>query len=69
MLEINPLVVTGAGEVLPLDAKMNFDSNALYRHPDIVDLRDEDEEDPMELEASAARSQLYQTRRTDRLHG
>ncbi len=52
MLEINPLVVTGDGDVLPLDAKMNFDSNALYRHPDIVELRDEDEEDPMELEAS-----------------
>ncbi len=52
MLEINPLVVTGEGDVLPLDAKMNFDSNALYRHPDIVELRDEDEEDPMELEAS-----------------
>jgi len=53
MLEINPLVVTG-DEVLPLDAKMNFDSNALYRHPEIVELRDEDEEDPMELEASKA---------------
>ena len=53
MLEINPLVVTG-DDVLPLDAKMNFDSNALYRHPDIVELRDEDEEDPMELEASKA---------------
>ncbi|MCB1453291.1 MAG: ADP-forming succinate--CoA ligase subunit beta [Rhizobiaceae bacterium] len=52
MLEINPLVVTGDGDVLPLDAKMNFDSNALYRHPEIVELRDEDEEDPMELEAS-----------------
>ena len=52
MLEINPLVVTAEGEVLPLDAKMNFDSNALYRHPEIVELRDEDEEDPMELEAS-----------------
>ena len=38
--------------MLPLDAKMNFDSNALYRHPEIVELRDEDEEDPMELEAS-----------------
>ena len=53
MLEINPLVVTG-DDVIPLDAKMNFDSNALYRHPDIVELRDEDEEDPMELEASKA---------------
>ena len=52
MLEINPLVVTSDGDVLPLDAKMNFDSNALYRHPDIIELRDEDEEDPMELEAS-----------------
>ena len=51
LLEINPLVVTGE-DVLPLDAKMNFDSNALYRHPEIVELRDEDEEDPMELEAS-----------------
>ncbi len=54
MLEINPLVVTADGDVLPLDAKMNFDSNALYRHPDIVELRDMDEEDPTELEASKA---------------
>ena len=54
MIEINPLVVTAEGEVLPLDAKMNFDSNALYRHPDIMDLRDVDEEDPTELEASKA---------------
>ncbi len=54
MLEINPLVVTGDGDVLPLDAKMNFDSNALYRHPEIVELRDVDEEDPTELEASKA---------------
>jgi succinyl-CoA synthetase beta subunit len=54
MLEINPLVVTAEGEVLPLDAKMNFDSNALYRHPDIMELRDTDEEDPTELEASKA---------------
>jgi len=52
MLEINPLVVTGEDDVLPLDAKMNFDSNALYRHPEIMELRDEDEEDPKELEAS-----------------
>jgi succinyl-CoA synthetase beta subunit len=52
MVEINPLVVTGAGEVLALDAKMNFDDNALYRHPDIAELRDEDEEDPAELEAA-----------------
>ena len=52
LLEINPLVVTGDGDLLCLDAKVNFDSNALYRHPDIVELRDETEEDPKELEAS-----------------
>jgi succinyl-CoA synthetase beta subunit len=52
IVEINPLVVTGAGDVLALDAKMNFDDNALFRHKDVADLRDEDEEDPMELEAS-----------------
>ncbi len=52
LLEINPLVVTKSGDVIPLDAKMNFDSNALYRQPEIMELRDEDEEDPMELEAS-----------------
>jgi succinyl-CoA synthetase beta subunit len=52
LLEINPLVVTGGGELLALDAKMNFDDNALYRHPDIRDLRDLAEEDPLETEAS-----------------
>ena len=52
IVEINPLVVTGAGNVLALDAKMNFDDNALYRHADVLELRDEDEEDPMELEAA-----------------
>ncbi|SDH24632.1 ADP-forming succinate--CoA ligase subunit beta [Roseospirillum parvum] len=51
MVEINPLVVTADGDLLPLDAKMNFDSNALYRQPKIESLRDEDEEDPAELEA------------------
>jgi len=51
LVEINPLVVTGAGEVIALDAKMNFDDNALFRHPTVAELRDEDEEDPMELEA------------------
>ena len=54
MLEINPLVVTGAGDVTALDAKMNFDDNALFRHPDIAALRDPSEEDPAELEASEA---------------
>src|SRR6201994_2885202 len=49
--EINPLVVTGSGQLLALDAKMGFDDNALFRHPDVEVLRDEDEEDPTELEA------------------
>lgn len=52
LAEINPLILTGDGHVVALDAKMNFDSNALYRHPDIVALRDLDEEDPAEVEAS-----------------
>jgi succinyl-CoA synthetase beta subunit len=51
VVEINPLVVTGAGDVLALDAKMNFDDNALFRHKEVAELRDTDEEDPMELEA------------------
>ena len=52
LVEINPLVVTGAGDLLALDAKMNFDDNALYKHPDIKDLRDLAEEDSLEIEAS-----------------
>jgi succinyl-CoA synthetase beta subunit len=52
IVEINPLVVTGAGDVLALDAKVNFDDNALFRHKDIEALRDPDEEDPAELEAA-----------------
>jgi len=52
MLEINPLVVTEDGNLLCLDAKVDFDSNALYRHKDIMELRDLTEEDPMEIEAS-----------------
>ncbi len=52
MVEVNPLVVTTAGEVQALDAKFNFDDNALYRHPEIVALRDTTEEDPREVEAS-----------------
>jgi len=52
MVEINPLVVTREGEVLALDAKFNFDDNALYRHPDIAAMRDIAEEDPREVEAS-----------------
>ena len=52
IVEINPLVVTGAGEVIALDAKMNFDDNALYRHKDVAEMRDESEEDPAEMEAA-----------------
>lgn len=52
LVEINPLVVTGSGDVIALDAKMNFDDNALFRHKDVAELRDEDEEDPTELEAA-----------------
>ncbi|HET6182321.1 MAG TPA: ADP-forming succinate--CoA ligase subunit beta [Acetobacteraceae bacterium] len=52
IVEVNPLVVTGAGEVLALDAKVAFDDNALFRHPELEKLRDEAEEDPKELEAA-----------------
>ncbi|HSV18207.1 MAG TPA: ADP-forming succinate--CoA ligase subunit beta [Casimicrobiaceae bacterium] len=52
LAEINPLVVTGDGRLIALDAKLNFDSNALFRHPDIVAMRDLDEEDPAEIQAS-----------------
>ncbi len=52
MLEINPLVESADGKLLVLDTKMSFDSNSLYRHPDVAELRDETEEDPAEIEAS-----------------
>jgi succinyl-CoA synthetase beta subunit len=52
LAEINPLVVTKEGKVLALDAKINFDDSALYRHPELTELRDLDEEDPLEVEAS-----------------
>ena len=52
LAEINPLIITGDGRVVALDAKINFDDNALFRHPDLVALRDLDEEDPAEVEAS-----------------
>jgi len=52
LVEINPLVVTGNGQVMALDAKMNFDDNALFRQKNVSELRDEDEEDPAELEAA-----------------
>ena len=52
LIEVNPLILTKNNQVLCLDAKINFDSNALYRHPDILELRDLDEENPAEIEAS-----------------
>jgi succinyl-CoA synthetase beta subunit len=52
IVEINPLVITGTGDVIALDAKMNFDDNALFRHPDVQAMRDESEEDPAEREAT-----------------
>jgi succinyl-CoA synthetase beta subunit len=52
LAEINPLILTGDGKVIALDAKWNFDSNALFRHPEILEMRDFDEEDPAEIEAS-----------------
>lgn len=52
MIEINPLVVTTDGDVMALDGKMSFESNALYRHPDVLEMRDVSEEDPAEMEAS-----------------
>src|SRR5262249_57022740 len=52
MVEINPLVVTKKGDVLALDAKLDFDDNALYRHPEIAAMRDTTEEDPREVEAT-----------------
>ncbi len=52
LAEINPLILTGSGDIISLDAKFNFDTNALFRHPEIVAYRDLDEEDPAEIEAS-----------------
>jgi succinyl-CoA synthetase beta subunit len=52
LAEINPMIVSGNGKIIALDAKLNFDANGLFRHPDIVEMRDLDEEDPAEIEAS-----------------
>jgi succinyl-CoA synthetase beta subunit len=52
LVEVNPFLVTRAGDVLALDAKLSFDDNALFRHPELVELRDFDEEEPLEVEAS-----------------
>ena len=58
LAEINPLVVTPKGDVIVLDAKMTFDDNALFRHPDIAALRDETEENPAELRAAQGGPEL-----------
>ena len=58
-VEVNPLVTTPSGDVLALDAKVNFDANALFRHPDVVELRDLTEEDPKEVEGIEIRPQLH----------
>jgi len=52
LVEVNPFLITRAGDVLALDAKVNLDDNALFRHPDLVELRDFDEEEPLEVDAS-----------------
>ena len=52
LVEINPLIVTSSGDLIALDAKMTFDDNAIYRHPEFKALRDLDEEEPLEIEAS-----------------
>jgi succinyl-CoA synthetase beta subunit len=52
LLEVNPFLMTKAGDLIALDAKVNFDDNALYRHPELRELRDFDEEDPLEVDAS-----------------
>jgi succinyl-CoA synthetase beta subunit len=61
LVEINPLNRDGKGNIIALDAKFNFDSNALFRHPEIVALRDLDEEDPAEVEASKFDLSLHQS--------
>ena len=68
-VEINPLVVTGAGDIIALDAKMNFDDNALFRHKDVEELRDPDEEEAAGARSRQARAELHQARRQYRLHG
>ena len=69
LAEINPLVVTKDGRVLALDAKLNFDDNALFRHPEIVGAARRQRGDPLDVEASKLRPQLHQARRQRRLHG
>ncbi len=67
--EINPLVKTEDGRIIALDAKMDLDDNAMFRHKDLAEMRDEAEEDPLEVEAGQAQPQLHQAGRQRGLHG
>jgi hypothetical protein len=69
LLEINPFITTTDGRLFALDAKLTFDDNALFRHPDIRELRDITEEDPLEVEASKVQPELHQARWQCGLHG
>ena len=69
LAEINPLVLTKSGDLVALDAKFNFDDNALFRHKDVAEMRDPNEESAQETEACEVRSRVHQPRRHDRLHG
>ena len=69
LLEINPLIVTESGELLALDAKMSFDDNALFRHPDFKELRDIERRGPARSRSLEVQPELHQARRHDRLHG
>ena len=62
MVEVNPLILTKEEKIICLDAKINFDSNALFRHPEIMELRDLNEEDPTEIEASKHDLSIYKIR-------
>ena len=68
LAEINPLILTKDGKVVALDSKLNFDDNALFRHPDVVALRDLDEEDPLEIEASKFDHNYISDRKSTRLN-
>ena len=69
LVEVNPLIVTADGDLLALDAKINIEDNALFRHKDLAAMRDDSQEDPMERKAARARAQLCVARRQYRLHG
>ena len=69
MVEVNPLILTKEEKIICLDAKVNFDSNALFKHPEIMELRDLNEEDPTEIEASKHDLSLYKIRWKHWLYG